>query len=178
MANIVRRNEGESREMAPRRGYSDPIHRFDPFRMMGELMQWDPFSEFGRFGPGAGGAAFLPPVDVRESPDAFNLRLDLPGVKEQEVDISLTGNRLTISGQRQEETRDERDRYHSHECTYGSFSRAFTLPEGVDSDNVTAEMKDGVLNVSIPKRPEVKARRISLGAPRAGDGGGKNQPKS
>ena len=89
-------------------------------------------------------------MDVRETPDGFNCRVDLPGVKEEEVDISLTGNRLTISGQRQEETRDERDRYHSYECSYGSFSRSFMLPEGVDTDNVKAEMKDGVLNVSIP----------------------------
>jgi HSP20 family protein len=178
MANIVRRNQGESREVMPRRGYVDPIHRFDPFRMMGELMRWDPFSEFDRFGPGAGGAGFLPPVDIRETPEAFLVRVDLPGVKDEEVDVSLTGNRLTISGQRQEETRDERDRYHSYECSYGSFSRAFTLPDGTDPDNVRAEMKDGVLNVTVPKRPEIKARRISVGAGQAGDGGGKGQPRS
>ena len=110
MANIVRRNEGESREAAPRRGYFDPMHRFDPFRMMGELLRWDPFSEFDRFGPGAGGAGFLPPVDVREMADAFLFRVDLPGVKEEDVDVSLTGNRLTISGQRQDEKRDEQDK--------------------------------------------------------------------
>lgn len=178
MANIMRRNEGESREVAPRRGYFDPMHRFDPFRMMGELLRWDPFSEFDRFGPGAGGAGFLPAVDVRETRDGFLFRVDLPGVKEEDVDVSLTGNRLTISGQRQDEKREEQDSYHSYECSYGSFSRSFTLPDTTDADNVRAELKNGVLDVTIPKRPEVKARRISLGSRQPGDSGGKNEPKS
>src|SRR5215204_3651769 len=116
MANIVRRNQGESREVAPRGGF-DPIHRFDPFRIMGELLRWDPFSEFDRFGPGAGGG-YLPPVDVRETPDAFLFRADLPGVKEEDIDVSLTGNRLTITGHRQEEARNEADRHHAYECSY------------------------------------------------------------
>jgi HSP20 family protein len=178
MANIVRRNERESRDITSRRGYIDPVQRLDPFRMMGELLRWDPFADFERLGQASGGAGFLPAVDVRETADAFVFRADLPGVKEDDVEISLTGNRLTISGQRQEEIRDEGSRYHSYERSYGSFSRSFTLPDGADADNVRADMKDGVLDITVPKRPEVKPRRISLGPKQGGDGGGAGQPSS
>jgi HSP20 family protein len=179
MANIVRRNERESRDITPRRGYVDPVQRLDPFRIMGELLRWDPFADFERFGQASGGPGFLPPVDVRETADAFVFRADLPGVKEDDVEISLTGNRLTINGQRQEETREEGSRYHSYERSYGSFSRSFTLPDGADADSVRADMKDGVLDITVPKRPEVKPRRISLGPKQAGgDGGGTGQSRS
>jgi HSP20 family protein len=174
MANIVRRNERESpesREMTPRRGYFEPFARFDPFRLMAEMFRWDPFSEIDRFGSRQGSAGFMPAVDIRETPDAFVIRADLPGVKDENVDISLTGNRLTISGQREEETREESDRYHSYECSFGTFSRSLTLPDGTEPDNVRAEMNAGVLTVTVPKRPEVKARRIALGGKQPGAGG-------
>jgi HSP20 family protein len=174
MANIIRRNDRESREVSPRNRQYEPWNRsyVDPFRMMGELLRWDPFSELDRFS-GAQAGGFMPSVDVRETGDAFQFKVDLPGVKDQDVDISVTGNRLTISGHREEEKRDERDRYHSYECSYGSFSRAFTLPDGTDPDNVRAEMNGGVLNVTVPKRPEVQPRRIPVGQNQgpAGNGG-------
>jgi HSP20 family protein len=166
MANIIRRNDRESRDVAPRgRGQYDPWNRsaqLDPFRILGELMRWDPFADIDRYG-GIQAGGFVPAVEVRETADGYNFRVDLPGVKEDDVDISLTGNRLTISGQREEEKRNDSDRYHSYECSYGSFSRAFSLPEGADPDSVRAEMKNGVLTVSVPKRPEVQPRRIPLG---------------
>jgi HSP20 family protein len=99
-------------------------------------------------------------------------------VKEEEVDVSLTGNRLTISGQREEEKREDSDRYHAYECSYGSFTRSFSLPEGTDPDNVKAEMKDGVLNVTVPKRPEVQPRRIPLGGQQQAQASKGGQPKS
>jgi HSP20 family protein len=177
MANIVRRNERYEREVAPPgRSSTDPSYFssiFDPFRMMGGFMRWDPFSEREtvRGGPHAG--AFLPKVDVRESPDTWLFRVDLPGVNDEDVELSLTSNRLTISGQRQEERRDEREKYHSHECSYGNFSRSFTLPEGADPYKVDAAMKEGVLTVTVPKRAEVKPRRISIRRLRHGGNGGK-----
>jgi HSP20 family protein len=178
MANIVRRNERVEREVTPRgrEGYGRGSY-FDPLRLMGELLRWDPFSDYEGV-PGATRAGgFMPAVDVRESPDAYHFRVDLPGVKDPDVDISLTGNRLTISGQRQEEKRDERDRYHSYELAYGSFSRSFTLPDGTDPDNVRAQMQDGVLEITVPKRPEIKPRRVAIGQSQGGDGG-RNQAKS
>jgi HSP20 family protein len=176
MANIIRRHEREQREVAPRARGFEPT-RFDPFRMMGELLRWDPFADVDRWG-GMQPGVFSPQVEVRETPTAFVFRADLPGVKEENVDISLTGNRLTISGERQEERRDENDRYHSYEVSYGSFSRSFSLPDGTDADNVNAQMKDGVLQITVPKRPEVQPRRIGIGQRPPGEGGAQSGPKS
>jgi HSP20 family protein len=108
----------------------------------------------------AGG--FAPSFDVRETKDAYVFTADLPGVKEGDLELSLTGNRLTLSGRREEEKREEEDRWFAYERSYGSFSRSFTLPEGVDPDHVQAELKDGVLRVSVPKKAEVKPRKIEL----------------
>jgi HSP20 family protein len=139
---------------------------------MGELMRWDPFAEIDRYG-GLQPGGFMPAVDVRETADSYKFRVDLPGVKEADVEVSLTGNRLTISGQREEEKREDSDRYHSYECSYGSFTRSFSLPEGTDPDNVKAEMKDGVLDVTVPKRPEAQPRRIPLSQAAKTPSGGK-----
>jgi HSP20 family protein len=87
---------------------------------------------------------------------------DLPGIQEKDLDVSLTGNRLTVSGKREEETRREEERFFALERSYGSFSRSFTLPDGVDTDSAQAEMKDGVLTLRLSKKPEVKARKIEL----------------
>jgi HSP20 family protein len=164
MANIIRRNDGQQqREVAQRgRGAYDPGYRLDPFRMIGDLLRWDPFSENERWGSGAPGG-FLPAVDLRETESAYHFNIDLPGVKEENIDVSLTGNRLTISGTREEETRDQNDRYHAYERSYGSFARSFSLPEGIDADHIQADMKNGVLSVTLPKRPEIQPRRIGIG---------------
>ena len=151
MANLIRRREA---------GSSEPSRSFDPFEMMRDLMQWDPFRELGVVS--GRGTAFLPSFDVKETNEGYVFKADLPGLKEKDLDISLTGNRLTVSGQREEEAKQEGERYYAYERSYGSFSRSFTLPDGVDADSVQAELKDGVLTLSIAKKPEVKARKIEL----------------
>jgi len=85
-----------------------------------------------------------------------------PGVREEDLDISLTGNRLTVSGKREEEHREEDDRYYAYERSYGSFSRSFTLPEGGDVDHARADLSNGVLTVTLPKRPEVQPKKIEV----------------
>ena len=134
-----------------------------PFQMMQELMRWDPFQELGRPTLGLRASdAFVPAFEVRETKDAYVFSADLPGLREDELDISLTGNHLTISGQRSEEKREDGDRVHMYERRYGAFSRSFALPEGVDTEDVEANLEHGVLKISVPKKPEVKPRRISL----------------
>jgi HSP20 family protein len=158
MANI-RRPEGPHPPSA-----LDPYRTFfsDPMRAMRELLGSDPFAMLsGTAGPGE--APFVPDIEIRETKDAFLLQADLPGVKQDDVEIDLTGNRLTISGRReQEQERREGERFYAYERTFGSFHRSVTLPEGVDPDRIQAELKDGVLRVEIPKRPETKAKRISV----------------
>ncbi len=152
MANLIRRNTGS--------GTAQPSRLLDPFEMMRDLMRWDPFAELG-----AGSmreTPFLPTWEVKETRDAYVFKADLPGIKEDDLEINLTGNRLTVSGKREEEKHEEEDRFYAYERSYGTFSRSFTLPEGVDPDHAEADLSSGVLTVSIPKRPEVKPRKIEV----------------
>ncbi|WP_257459114.1 Hsp20/alpha crystallin family protein [Archangium lipolyticum] len=155
----VRRGSGSSSVGRWTRG-------FDPFEQMRELMGFDPFERMGRIVGGGGEQtwSFVPAFEVKETKDAYIFKADLPGVKESDLDITLTGDRLTIGGKRETEQQEESDRFYAYERSYGSFSRSFTLPEGVDGEHVTAELKDGVLNLRLPKLPEVQPKRIQVGA--------------
>lgn len=94
---------------------------------------------------------FTPAVNTREGKEAYHVDIDLPGIKKEDVDISVDKNVLTISGKR--ETRDEvkEEDYYRIESHYGSFSRSFTLPEKVDVENIRAASDNGVLEIIIPK---------------------------
>jgi len=133
----------------------------NPFEGLQELMRWDPFRDLGM--PFAQGG-FFPDFDLKETGDAYVFKADLPGVKESDLEVSLTGNRLTISGKREEENRQESDRYFTYERSYGSFTRTFTLPGGLDEEHVQAELKDGVLSVMVPKAAGAQSRRIEIKA--------------
>lgn len=153
MATLIRRPEAAPLE---------PTRMLDPVDVMREMLQWDPFREMPSLAVRM--PSFVPAFEVKETKDGFVFKADLPGIQEKDLDVSLTGNRLTVSGKREEETRREEERYFALERSYGSFTRSFTLPDGVDADSATAEMKDGVLTLRIAKKPEVKARKIALGA--------------
>jgi len=172
MANLVKR---ENREVARQ---ANQEHGWDPFRAMSALLRWDPFhDELGPLASWSG--AFTPRFDVKETKDVYVFKADLPGVKDEDVDISLSGNLLTISGRKEEEHREEGEQYHATERTYGSFSRSFSLPDSVDSQHVTAEMKNGVLRVNVPKRPEAQPKKIAIGKGEAGgDGEAKAKAKA
>lgn len=158
MALIRRENREAARPRTPEFGM-EPFRSWDPFRMMDTLLRWDPMRETALFR----GDAFVPRFDVKETKDAYVFRADLPGVKDSDVEISLTGSVLTVTGRREEERRDEGEQYHTIERSYGEFARSFSLPEGTDADNVKAELKEGVLTVHVPKKPEVQPRKISIG---------------
>lgn len=153
--NIIRRQE-QSNLPAP--------SGWDPFRMMREVMRWDPFRELTPlFSAEEPGGIFVPDVDVKETPSAFVFKADVPGMKEKDIEVSLTGNRLTLSGKREEEKREEKETYFATERTYGSFTRSFTLPAGTDPEHVAADLKDGVLTVTVPKTADVQPRKIPVG---------------
>jgi HSP20 family protein len=160
MANLIRR---ENKNLTPSRGEYGlgPATNWDPFRMMDALLRWDPFRDVG--GWSGQGASFLPRFDVKETKDGYLLRADLPGVKESDLDISVTGNVLTISGKREEEHREEGEQYYASERSYGEFSRSFSLPDGADLESVKADLKDGVLTVHLAKKPEVQPKKIAIG---------------
>ena len=130
----------------------------EPFRLMRDFLRWDPLLDYG---PGAP-TAFMPSFDVKETPDAYQFRADLPGILEAELEISLEGSRLTVAGKREEELAKEGERIHLSERSHGRFSRTFTLPEDVEGEKVVAELRNGVLTLMVPKRPEVRPRKINV----------------
>lgn len=160
MANLTRRQQGRDEPAL--------MTRLDPFQTIRDLFRWDPFRSdpFADMdiSPRIGVGMFMPDVEIKETPEALVMKADLPGMKEDEVDISVVGNRMTISGRREEEDRREDAQYFAYERRYGTFSRTFVLPETYDPDQVKAELKDGVLTVEIPKRPGAQARHIPLGS--------------
>lgn len=128
-------------------------------------MGFDPLEQMGRMVSGGEQTwNFVPAFEVKETKDSYIFKADLPGVKENDLDITLTGDRLTISGKRETEQQEESDRFYAYERSFGSFSRSFTLPEGVDVNACNAELKEGVLMLRLPKLPEVQPKRIQVGA--------------
>lgn len=105
---------------------------------------------------------WMPAVDILEKEGNLVLRADLPGMTEKEIDLKLEGNTLTLKGERKMESEDKNTSYHRVESFYGSFTRVFRLPETVDSEKIKADFKNGVLTVTIPQKPEVKPREISV----------------
>jgi HSP20 family protein len=127
-------------------------------------MHWDPFRQMAPFSTGEElPARITPDFEIKETKEGFVFKADLPGFKEKDIDITMTGNRLTISGKREAEKEEATDTYYARECSYGAFTRAFTLPEGTDgNDNIRAELASGVLTLHLPKRPELQPKRIEV----------------
>ena len=129
----------------------------DPFQMARDLLSWDPF-----FGGTRQTSAFVPAFEVKETHDAFVLQGDVPGVAENDLDVAVHNNVLTVSGSRQAEERKEGESYALYERQYGSFSRSFSLPDTADGDRVEAKLDAGVLTLTIFKKAEAKPRKIAL----------------
>jgi HSP20 family protein len=118
-----------------------------------------------------GRGAWNPSVDIYENKDQIVLEAELPGMNREDFELSVENNVITLRGERQFEKKDDTDNYHRVERSYGSFTRSFTLPHTVSAEGATAEYRNGVLRVTLPKREETKARRIEIageGAPISG----------
>jgi len=151
MADIVKKNGGQMTE-------------WDPMRVMRDLLRWDPFREMAPILPAIPIATFNPSFDVTENKDTYVFKADVPGVKKEDLEITTTGNRIQISGKRDTEHETKTDTVYTYERQYGSFSRAFTLPDGADLDHAKSELKDGVLTLVIPKQPGAQAKKIAIGS--------------
>lgn len=123
-----------------------------PFRLMDELMR--------STGNGNRVAGFTPLVDVHETEEEYLVKIDLPGVRADDVNVEVNDNVLSISGSR---VADESGQAQLVERPYGSFVRTLTLPQGVDSDSIGAGYQDGVLELRIPKPAERKPKKITIG---------------
>jgi HSP20 family protein len=139
------------------------VVRYDPFREIRSLQ-----NEVNRLFSGATsgrddiGGEWMPRVDVFENESNLVLEAELPGMKRDDFDLSIENNVLTLKGERKFEKKDERDNYHRVERAYGSFTRSFTLPTTVTAEGAKAEFKNGMLNVTLAKREETKARKIEV----------------
>ncbi|NJN44443.1 MAG: Hsp20/alpha crystallin family protein [Anaerolineae bacterium] len=122
-----------------------------------------PFDVLDRMLPATWGS-FNPSVDISESDKEIKLEAELPGMDENNIEISISNDVLTIKGEKQEESERKDRNFYFTERSYGSFIRQFALPGGVDEDKIEATFKKGVLTVSMPKRPEVveQRKRISI----------------
>jgi HSP20 family protein len=108
--------------------------------------------------------AWSPNVDIFENKDHIVLEADLPGMKPEDVNISIENNVLTIQGERKFEEKDDQGNFHRVERSYGAFTRSFTLPPTVSSDNADAVFENGLLRLTLAKREEAKPRRIEIKA--------------
>jgi len=144
------------------------IVRYDPFRDLRTLQEevnrlFSTNLTRGFDEEGIGRGAWHPSVDIYESKDHIVLEAELPGMNRDDFELSVENNVITLRGERQFEKKDETDNYHRVERSYGSFTRSFTLPQTVSAEGATAEYRNGVLRVNLPKREETKARRIQIG---------------
>ena len=142
------------------------------------LVRWEPMRElnslqtemnrlfnafFDEGGNGQSTRRWAPAVDLFEREDSLVLKADLPGLSEEDVQIEVRDNVLTISGERKAEFEDKQNGYYRVERSFGRFARTLTLPDGVNADAIAASFDNGVLEVTIPKPEERKPRRIEIG---------------
>ena len=142
------------------------------------LTRWDPFRELNtlqgrlnrlfeeQYGNGREesltAGAFVPPVDIYEDEHGIQLKLEVPGIEEKDLDVKVENNVLTVSGERKLEKEEKEENFRRVESRYGSFTRTFTLPNTVDSEKVEANYDKGVLKVKLAKKSEAKPKQIKV----------------
>jgi HSP20 family protein len=122
----------------------------------------DPFFHIGRMDDDSDPGMWNPAVDLYEKDDHFMIKAELPGVDKKAIKIDLKDRLLTLSGERSYDNEVKEENYYRRERSYGKFQRAFTLPADVDSDKISAEFKDGVLQIEVPKPEEKQAKQVTI----------------
>jgi HSP20 family protein len=158
------------------------ITRWDPFRDVLALQNRmnSLFQDYNRAQGEAdtlATAAFVPPVDVYEDEHNIVLKLEVPGLKENELDIQLENNLLTVKGERKFEKEEKEENFHRIERRYGSFYRSFTIPSTVNSENVKASYDAGVLRIELEKPAEARPKQIKVEVGKAQIEAGKKEVK-
>ena len=136
----------------------EPVSLFDQFNQ--ELNRF--FTHTRPTTAGSEARDWAPAVDIREEDDRFLLIADIPGVKRDDVEVTLEDGVLTIKGERRTETEETREGFHRKERVHGSFLRQFTLPDTVNPDSISANVTDGVLEIGIPKQAKPEPRKITI----------------
>ena len=138
------------------------IIRYEPWNLLNQLQKELERAYEGEENGSIATAEWAPAVDIKEETDRFVLHADIPGVKPEEIDVSMEDGVLTIKGHKESETKTEREGYKRVERTSGSFYRRFSLPDTADADAISAKSKHGVLEIIIPKREAVQPKKISV----------------
>jgi HSP20 family protein len=108
------------------------------------------------------GLAWTPALEMYEKSDKFIVRLEVPGLKKEDIDISFTGDTLTVTGERKIESEVKDEDYYSCEFSYGKFSRSLTIPSGVKAEKVEASYENGILEITLPKAEEAKPKKVEI----------------
>jgi HSP20 family protein len=142
------------------------ITRWDPFRELSSLQNRvnSLFQDYGRGSQDelTTSGSFIPAVDVYEDEHKVVLKLEVPGVKQEDLDVQVENMTLTVRGQRSFEKEEKEENFQRIERRYGSFSRSFTLPNTIDTENVNASYDNGVLKLELAKREEAKPKQIKV----------------
>ncbi len=157
MSNISVRKEEQTRTPAT------VSPDWEPSRLIRQFFGWDPFRELAPF-VRTDANVFSPAFEVKETKEGYELKADVPGVKESDLEVTLSGNRLTLSGKREAEKEERAQTYYTYERSYGSFTRSFTLPEGIDAKGIHADLRDGVLTMHVPRKPDAQPQKIAIKA--------------
>lgn len=160
--NWFKREEGERGELLPADHRRDPLARMH--QEMDRLFE-DFFGAIARPSEEGPGMVLRPSVDIAESKKAYRVSVEVPGVDESDIDLTLEDGALIISGEKRQESEDDEDGFHRVERHYGSFRRILTLPADADADNISAKFRKGVLRIRIPrvKERESGRKRIDIG---------------
>ena len=140
------------------------ITRWDPFREVVSLQNRfnSLFRDLNEADSPLTTAAFVPAVDVYEDEKKVMLKLEVPGIDQKDLDVSVENNTLTVKGERKFENEEKEENFHRIERRYGSFFRAFTLPSTVDTEHVQASYNAGVLKLELTKKPEAQPKQIKI----------------
>jgi HSP20 family protein len=152
-------------ELAPRDPFTFLRHMTSEMDRMFETSAWPSFRwPFLQTRPAAEAATWVPGIDVFEKDNRLVTKIDLPGMKKDDVKVEVTDGHLAISGQRRSEAEEKKENFYRCEREYGSFYRVVPLPDGVKLEDVKASFADGVLEVSVPMpaKPEAKARQVEI----------------
>jgi HSP20 family protein len=124
------------------------------------------FQDFSRSNSGENelvtAAGFVPPVDIYEDENKLVLKIEIPGMRQEDLDVHMENNTLTVKGERNFQTEGKEENFHRVERRYGTFYRAFTVPNSIDPESIKAEYDAGVLRLELQKRPETKPKQIKV----------------
>lgn len=150
------------------------------------IIRWDPFRDlqtlrdrmnvlFGDVYPSRGeekdlvSSAWNPSVDIYEHEGNLVLKAEVPGIDEDDIEVKLEDNTLTLKGERKYENEVKEENYHRVERSYGSFYRSFSLPQNIEVDKIKAETENGILKITMPKKEELKPKKIKILKPKSGN---------